>query len=172
MIESIKWAERKFNFDFPVGIFPWIVERLRGTPARAEELVRGIPAEILTRQSNGKWSIQENIGHLIKVEELHDGRIDDFLAGKDTLRPADMENKRTQDADYNSMNIENILDSFREVRMGFVKRIISIDDDIIGRVSFHPRLKVPMRFIDMTYFAAEHDDFHLAVISRLARQDR
>jgi len=167
MIQSIKWANRKFNFEFPVGIFPWIVERLRGTPARVEELVRDLTPDLLTKTIDNKWSIQENVGHLIKVEELHDGRVDDYLADKEILRPADMENTRTQEADYNSLDIDSILEAFRTVRMNFIKRIENVEDEIIGRVSFHPRLKVSMRFIDMTYFAAEHDDFHLAIITRL-----
>jgi len=170
MVQSIKWANRKFNFDFPVGVFPWIVERLRGTPARLEELISIIPSEILTKQIDGKWSIQENVGHLIKTEELHDGRIDDYLAGKETLRPADMENRRTFDQDYNSQDIKSILKSFRVVRAKFVKRLEGLDEEIIARSSLHPRLKVPMRLIDTAYFAAEHDDFHLAVMSSLARR--
>ena len=170
MVQSIKWANRKFNFDFPVGVFPWIVERLRGTPARLEELISVIPSEILTKQIDGKWSIQENVGHLIKTEELHDGRIDDYLAGKETLRPADMENRRTFDQDYNSQDIKSILKSFRVVRAKFVKRLEGLDEEIIARSSLHPRLKVPMRLIDTAYFAAEHDDFHLAVMSSLARR--
>lgn len=170
MIDSIKWIDRRFNFDFPVGVFPWILERLRGTPARVEELVRGLPPEVLIKQTSGKWSIQENAGHLIKVEELHDGRIDDFLAGKEILRPADMENKRTTAADYNSIDIETILESFRMVRMNLVKRLERMDDDIVGRPSHHTRLKIPMRPVDMAYFAAEHDDYHLAVITYIARK--
>lgn len=170
MIQSIKWADRKFNFDFPVGIFPWIVERLRGTPARIEEMVSGMSSAALIKQLDGKWSIQENAGHLIEVETLHDGRIDDYLANKDTLRPADMENRRTFDRNYNAQTIESILKSFRSVRTDFVKRLEGLNEEIIARSSFHPRLKVQMRLIDMAYFAAEHDDFHLAAMRNLARR--
>lgn len=169
MIKSIKWIERRFNFDFPVGVFPWIVERLRGTPARIEELARDLSPEILIIRPDGKWSIQENIGHLIKVEELHDGRINDYLAGKETLRSADMENRRTFDADFNSQNTDSILESLRMVRMGFVNRLEELDEEIVGRSATHPRLNIPMRLADMAFFAAEHDDFHLAVIRHLAR---
>jgi hypothetical protein len=172
MIASIKWTDRRFKFDFPIGIFPWIIERLRGTPARVEQLVRKIPREMLIRKLDGKWSIQENVGHLIKVEELHDGRIDDFLAKKATLRPADMENKRTVAANFNSMNMTTILESFRTARMNLVRRLEGMDDDMIKSPSHHPRLDIPMRPIDMAYFAAEHDDYHLAVIVRLAREMR
>ncbi len=170
MVIITKWIDRKFDFNFPIGVFPWIVERLRGTPARIEELVKTIPLSGLTKKPDSKWSIQENIGHLIKVEELHNNRIDDFLAKKEILIPADMENRRTHDADYNSQNIESILKSFRVVRMNFVKRLEELDEDIIARSSHHPRLNTRMRLIDMAYFAAEHDDYHLAVITHLSRK--
>jgi len=167
MIEITKWIDRKFDFNYPVGVFPWILERLRGTPARIEEVIMGVPPVVLTKKPESKWSIQENIGHLIKVEELHDGRIDDYLAGVDTLRPADMENRRTHKAEYNDQNISDILKAFRSVRMNFITRLEQQDETIVARSSFHPRLKKPMRLIDMAYFAAEHDDYHLAVIRRL-----
>src|SRR5437588_106511 len=34
-----KWFEREFDFSLPVGVFPCVVERLRGTPARIEDLL-------------------------------------------------------------------------------------------------------------------------------------
>ena len=34
----------------------------------------------------------------------------------------------------------------------------------------HPRLERPMRLIDMMFFHAEHDDYHLARISELRRR--
>ncbi len=37
-MQRTKWVERKFNFDFPVGLFPTILERLRGTSARLKEM--------------------------------------------------------------------------------------------------------------------------------------
>ncbi|HKD64328.1 MAG TPA: DinB family protein [Candidatus Acidoferrales bacterium] len=58
------WFERKFDFSFPVELYPEIIERLRGTPARLEERVENIEAGRLTARDGDKWSIQENIGHL------------------------------------------------------------------------------------------------------------
>ncbi len=133
------------------------------------ELVRNIPQVGLTERTGGKWSIQENVGHLIKVEELHDGRIDDYLANNEILRPADMRNRRTFDADYNSQDIDTVIESFRTVRMNFLSRLEEQDEEIVSRSARHARLKITMRLVDMAYFAAEHDDYHLAVITRLAR---
>ncbi len=140
MVELTKWIDRRFEFNFAVGVFPCILERLRGTPARITELVRNIPETGLTKRTDGKWSIQENIGHLIKVEELHDGRIDDYLAGNETLRPADMKNRRTFDADYNSQDIDTVIESFRTVRMNFIERLEGQEEEIVARSAQHPRL--------------------------------
>jgi len=37
------------------------------------------------------------------------------------------------------------------------------------RSALHPRLKTPMRLLDLAFFVAEHDDHHLATISELIR---
>jgi hypothetical protein len=41
VIRLLDWLDRTWPFDLPVGAFPAVLERLRGTPARAEELVAG-----------------------------------------------------------------------------------------------------------------------------------
>lgn len=170
MVPRTKWIDRKFNFNYPVGHFSSILERLRGTPARMEEIVNRLPDELLTQKPDHGWSIQENVGHLIEVETLHVGRLDDYDAGVEVLRPAEMKNIRTTEADYNSRTIGSIFIGFREVRGDFVKRLEAMNEAEAARVAQHPRLDVPMRVVDMAYFAAEHDDFHVAVITELARR--
>ncbi|HEX9652818.1 MAG TPA: DinB family protein [bacterium] len=162
MVTQIKWFERKFNFDYPIGIFPCIIERLRGTPARLEELISSLPAKVLTIRVNDGWSIQEHVGHLGDLETLHDGRIDDFLANAKVLRAADLTNRKTREADHNRQPIKKLLDSFRDLRENFVKRLEELDEEIVSRSALHPRLKQPMRVIDMAFFTAEHDDHHVA----------
>jgi uncharacterized damage-inducible protein DinB len=169
MVTRTKWIDHKFTFDFPVGHFPGILERLRGTPARIEELVAGLNERRLTDRGDGPWSIKEHAGHLVTTEELFSGRLDDFLAGAATLRPADMTNRRTNEADYNQRAIADILSAFRSARLQLVTRLETVDDPTAARAALHPRLNTPMRLVDMVYFAAEHDDHHLAAISELLR---
>jgi hypothetical protein len=42
---SLPWFQRAFDFNLPVEMFPNVVERLRGTPARVEDKVRRSPRE-------------------------------------------------------------------------------------------------------------------------------
>lgn len=165
----IKWTDRRFNFDFPAGIYPEMIERVRGTPARLEELLAGLPSETLTAQVDGRWSMQENAGHLLDLESLVSQRIDEYLAGSSALHAADMSNRKTYDASHNDVPVDTILKAFRTARQEIVNRLESLDAEIFERSALHPRLNMPMRLVDMLFFQAEHDDYHLARISELKK---
>jgi len=166
----MKWTDRRFTFDLPEALFAVVVERLRGTPARIEDKVRGLSPAVLTRRDGDAWSIQEHIGHLLDLDELHAGRLDDFLAGAAVLRPADMTNRKTWEANHNQRPLEQLLHDFRRERERFVARLDAWDEGLLSLTALHPRLNQPMRVIDMAFFTAEHDDHHLARMTELARQ--
>src|SRR5438105_3985092 len=128
MITQTPWVERKFNFDFPAGIYPCLLERMRGTPARIEEMVNGLPEEVLIKKPDNNWSVKEQIGHLIDLEALHEGRFEDFVSGKEMLRAADMSNKQTHEANHNAKHLASLLENFREVRMKFVSGLENADE--------------------------------------------
>jgi DinB family protein len=169
MSQHLKWTDRKFEFNFPVEVYPEMIERLRGTPARLEDRVNSIGSEILTRRDGERWSIQENAGHLLDLESLVSQRLDEYLAGANALHAADMSNRKTYEADHNQVSIERILTDFRRQRTQLVNRLDGLKPEIFASVAHHPRLNVPMRLVDMIFFQAEHDDYHLARISELIR---
>jgi uncharacterized damage-inducible protein DinB len=169
-MEKIKWFERKFDFSsVPVGVFPCVVERLRGTPARLEELTRGLAEEALRARIGEAWSIKEQVGHLFDLDELHEARLEDYREGRAALRPADLKNRKTYEANHNAVPIETLLASFRAARMSFVAQLEAMDEKTIASTAQHPRLQQPMRVIDMALFVAEHDDHHLASITEILR---
>jgi len=167
MVKREEWIKRRFAFDLPVWMFPNVVERLRGTPARLEDRVRYLGPDVLTRKLHGSWSIQENAGHLGDVEELWRARLDDFEKGLEALTPADMSNARSRAAEHNARSLDDVLESFRRERTDFVRRLEGCDEEMVLRAAHHPRLDTAMRVIDLAFFAAEHDDHHLARITEL-----
>jgi hypothetical protein len=169
MVDRIEWLKRQFSFELPPWMYGNVVERVRGTPARLEDLVRGVTTETLTRREGDKWSIQEQAGHLLDLEPLGMSRLDDYEAGLDTLHAADTSNRRTHEANHNAGAIENLLASFRRERTEFVRRLDDYDEAFIQRTALHPRLSMHIRPIDLAFFIAEHDDHHLARISELRR---
>jgi uncharacterized damage-inducible protein DinB len=166
----MKWFERQFTFDLPASVLPSVVERLRGTPARLEDRLLTLePAVLIARPGDGTWSIQENAGHLLDLEPLWKGRIQDFLDRKQTLREADLSNRGTHEAGHNDRPLRAILLEFRRDRDSMVGLLESLNEEGADRTALHPRLGQPMRLIDHAVFVAEHDDHHLARITSLLR---
>jgi uncharacterized damage-inducible protein DinB len=166
------WFERRFEFSFPVELYPNLCARLRGTPARLEETLCGQSHLVLTRkpQENGapeKWSAQEHAGHLLDLEPLWLARVGDYKSASEELTPTDLQNRRTHQANHNARPLEEILREFRAARERLLKTVEDIDASLLALAIPHPRLKTPMRFVDHLYFVAEHDDHHLARIWEL-----
>jgi uncharacterized damage-inducible protein DinB len=170
MTQVAKWYERKFDFSFPLELYPDLCVRLRGTPARLEETMRGRPAGRMVRAAEGKWSAQEHAGHLVELEPLWMTRVEDFVSGRNQLSVADLSNRSTFEARYNERAIDKILADFRAARLAMVDRVQEIDKAQFGQTLLHPRLKVPMRLVDHLFFVAEHDDHHLAIIWEMIRE--
>ncbi len=165
----LPWIDRKFTFDFAVQTYPDVVERFRGTPARIEEKVHGLSTAALTR-SDGGWSIQENVGHLLDMEPLWDGRLEDFLTDKPVLRAADITNQATIRAQHNTREIGELVRAFRSHRERQAARLDGLALADFGRVAEHPRLKISLRLVDAVAFVCAHDDYHLARMSELKRK--
>ena len=166
-MERTKWFDRKFDFGFTQNIFPSVIERLRGTPVRLEEKLKNISNDLANAKLNGDWSVKENIGHLIDLEPLWMGRLEDILNEKTDLRPADLTNAKTNEANHNDRSVKQLLDEFRSVRAMTTKKIELLSVEQIYMSALHPRLKTPMRTMDHFLFVAEHDDHHLVTIHNL-----
>lgn len=172
MIRRQPWFERQFTFDLPIGAAPGLLERLRDTPVRLRARLEGLPPAILTARLGDHWSIQENVGHLGDLESLWMARIEDLAAGRRTLQPADLENRRTYEAHHNARPLTEVLATFERARLELVGQLERADEADWLRAALHPRLQTPMRLLDLAFFVAEHDDHHLATITTLLRSLR
>ncbi|HYJ65339.1 MAG TPA: DinB family protein [Parafilimonas sp.] len=168
-MQQTKWFERKFDFNSQQNIFSSIIERLAGTPARLDEKFKSIPEKILSERIDNTWTIKENVGHLTDLEPLWQGRLEDILNGETEMRPTDLQNRKTTEANHNAVSIEKLLKDFRQIRMQTIAMIENLNEEQIFKSALHPRLKTPMRTMDLFLFVAEHDDHHLARITELTK---
>ena len=167
MSHKENWLEKQFEFDFPASKYVEFLQFLRETPGKIKALVRDIPKEILVRQDEDSWSIQENVGHFLTAESLFLGRLDDFENDVSVLRPARFEDNPTDKADFNEKNIQWIFEQFREQRAIYISRLDALHPEEFEKAILHPRLNKPMRLCDMLYFHAQHDQHHLTRIAEL-----
>ncbi len=166
----MKWFDKKFQFELSQENYTIILKKLGENPKIISQLVLSLPEDVLTKRIDNRWSIKENVGHLIDLEELHDERIDDFIEGKEILRPADLNNKKTDEANHNRREISELINQFKVVRKNFIKRMKQLDQKVLMRSAKHPRLNQPMRPIDMAQFVLEHDEHHIETIKELINQ--
>jgi len=166
-MHDVNWVDKKFEFGLSLEELSPLLERLRAVPSIIERLIAEASAEQLNQRVEGAWSIQEHVGHLADLEELHEGRLDDFEAGLEVLRAADMTNRKTEEAHHNDADLSDLLEAFRAVRTHFLEHLESMGEAAMTRSAMHPRLQKTMRPVDLAYFVAEHDDHHVAAIARL-----
>ncbi|MEP7321350.1 MAG: DinB family protein [Saprospiraceae bacterium] len=169
-MEQIKWFERTFNFESTENIFPSILERLIGTPARLEEKLQSLNSSILNEKIEGAWSVKEHAGHLSDLEPLWQGRLEDIIVGNEELRLADLQNNKTNNANHNDKSIHELLQTFRTIRLETLHLLDGIHESVIFKSALHPRLKTPMRTIDLFSFVADHDDHHLASMTAIIKE--
>ena len=169
MATERRWFDRKFELGLAADAAPELLERLRRTPERLARAVGGLTPDVLTRRNNGKWSIQENVGHLADLEALWETRLDDYDKGAADLHPADLENRKTHEAAHNDRKIADLLAEFGAVRLRLVERLARMTPAELARTALHPRLRQPMSVVDLCFFVAEHDDHHLRTIEELKK---
>lgn len=173
-MKQVNWFERNFDFSYEQNIFPSLIERLGGTSLRLNDKISKIPQGFLTVKPGDKWSIQENIGHLVNLEPLWQGRLQDILNGEKYLRPTDLQNTQTDRANYNERDINTLLAEFQSARDITLEQLKRLKEEEVYQSALHPRLETPMRTMDLFLFVAEHDDHHLARITginiQLAKQ--
>jgi uncharacterized damage-inducible protein DinB len=169
-MEPTKWFDRKFDFNFTENIFPEILKRLQATPGKLQQWIRQIPVEFLDIRIDNTWSIKENIGHLTDLEPLWQKRFSDIRTGAEFMTTTDLSNLKTELAGHNLISAPEMLHAFSKVRSQTLAMLNNINEELIFRSALHPRLKTPMRTMDLFLFVAEHDDHHLARMDAIAKE--
>lgn len=170
-MKKTNWFDRKFPKIEDNGLMPTLIERLAGTPARVRAMVGRKPASLLESKPENRWSIKEEIGHLSDLEPLWYGRIEDLKKRKPEMRAADLTNRATHEANHNDTEIGKLIRDFQRKRENFVRQLLALSEADLIAESLHPRLKTPMRAVDLAYFVAEHDDHHLAAVREIMMAD-
>jgi uncharacterized damage-inducible protein DinB len=163
------WLYRRWTFNFPAELYPAVIERLRGTPARADELAQSISPKELSRSIDGQWSIQRHLAHIADLETLLAQRLDAYEQAVSVLPPADMQNEESVNADHDAAPIADVLARLRNRRESTIKRLESYPRDFFARSAWHERLGMQKRVVDSCAFFADHDDHHFALIRAILR---
>ena len=168
-MDNRKWFDREFDLSFGPEKYVAIRAQLAGAPDRLRQAVGGPTEDVLVAKPDGKWSIKEQVGHLFIMEPLWRVRLQDILDQRPVLTVADLNNTATTEAGFNGSPVGGLLERFVAERAETMRLLDRIDVLDMQRTSLHPRLKQPMRVIDLAYFVAEHDEHHIAIVKGLCQ---
>ena len=160
------WFDRVFPVIEDNGLLPGIIERLEGTPARLSGKVGNLTGSG-PELPGDKWSVKKEIGHLTDLEPLWYERLNQILDDNPNMKVADLTNRKTHESPHDAKTFTVLIAEFKKERQKLVARLRSLRDTDLDKTSLHPRLKTPMKVIDLAYFVAEHDDHHIAQITIL-----
>ncbi len=167
MIKRQPWVEHEFNLGIDIGWTKNVMTRIKDGPIRVAHYCHDLSDERLSDNRNDKWSIKEHIGHLIDLEELWINRFLQFENLVPELVHADMSNQKTEQASHNEKSIQDLIDSFQRERKKLIDTYDSLSLEAQNHAALHPRIKMPMKPVDLLFFVAEHDDHHLTSIDML-----
>ncbi|MBO9676297.1 MAG: DinB family protein [Sphingobacteriaceae bacterium] len=162
-----KWFDRKFDTNIDIVQFEDVLNRMEHFPAALNQLLETCPKKITTIKTDGKWSVNENVGHLILLEDLWRRRFQDIKDGKQDMSPADLNNTATDQANFNELALDELIKSLRDERAKTIALLQGISKEDLLKKSIHPRLNQPMNIVDLMYFVAGHDEHHMTTIQSI-----
>lgn len=92
-----------------------ILKQLHSFPIILENLVVKIPQQNLQRKINNKWSVLEQVKHLIKAQNIHLARINQFIS--ETKPHIRGYNASLEDTEiFDQLSTAELLSNFKETR--------------------------------------------------------
>ena len=163
----VRWFDRQFDSNTGSEYFDEFLQRLEHFPSVLNRLLKSCPIEAATRKMGDKWSVNENIGHLMLLEDLWRIRFRDIKEGKTDKSPADLNNTATDESSFNNVLVEELIKNLVSERHKTIAMLQKLSEEDLLKTSMHPRLHQPMNIIDLMHFVAEHDLHHLYAIQSM-----
>src|SRR2546430_17353747 len=103
-------------------------------------MLNGVPRDRLVSRRDEKWTIQEPFGHLLDLESLWRTRVHAFTEAKPQMTAADLQNRKTHEANHNAKGIAELLIEFRTPRGVLVPNLDPVEPAVFSQTLLHPRL--------------------------------
>lgn len=155
-----------FNFGF-MKSYTQILDELEQIPSVISELTHGLSREQWRWAPEGKWSTAINAGHLLTIESLWIGRLDNFVLGNEVLRAWNGTNNDTVDARFNEQNPKAIMEDFESIRSVHVKLLRKYEGKENELQARHPVTNAVVSLHRHVEVMLEHDHQHINTIKGL-----
>jgi uncharacterized damage-inducible protein DinB len=139
------------------------IAKLCAFPAHLQTVVASLTDAQLQFKPANEWSVIENIGHLIDIDELYVGRVDRILAEERPEFPRFEPDPLVATKGYQQMDAHALLQQFIATRQATIDGLSTIEPDELDRAGMHA-VYGEMTLRRLVDHLANHDQKHLVQI--------
>ena len=151
-------------------LYSALVCRLKTQHLALAELIRNLDEEQLNKQPEpGKWSIKEQVAHLVSYQPVFISRMHQILKGD---MPAFNSYRADEEADFihaRELPISELLNQLQGQRRQILELITNLPDSDLSLKGTHTKFGT-MTIVEWTEFFLLHEAHHLFSIFGLARR--
>ena len=148
------------------------LSRLYDQPEALEQILSNIPVELLEKQiRSGKWSIKENIAHLVRYQKESTDRVNRILT---EANPSLRRYIAEEDEGFPliaSLPPESLRKQLKSDRIQFNDMVKSFTDDQLSRTGVHPVFGM-MTLTEWIEFFLLHEAHHMMTIFQLSHSSK
>src|SRR5664279_2473630 len=138
--------------------------RLNYQPEALEEILEKVPADLREKKILvGKWSIQENLGHLLRYQEMSLIRFKRILNEQEPLLDRYIAEEDEQFNTVLNQSSKKIFIQLKEGRQPFTAYLLSLIKEDLSRRGIHPVLG-KMALSEWIEFFLLHESHHMMTI--------
>ena len=149
-------------------VYSSLIDRLKTQHQTIENILAAIDfRRITTRPQPNKWSIHDNIAHLVRYQLIFTDRINQILL-KET--PSFGRYKAEEDPEFENwraLNIDTLIKQLHTERRTIYDLVTTLTEAGINRVGIHKKYG-PLNIIQWTEFFLLHEAHHIFTIFQLA----
>jgi len=150
-------------------LYPALVCRLKTQHLAVDEIVKHIDEQRLNHQPEpGKWSIRDNIAHLVSYQPVFIGRVHQMLKGDTPTFNAYRADDEADFIEARGLSLNDMLSKLNGNRRQILELITNLPDDQLSLKGTHPKYGTLM-ITEWTEFFLLHEAHHLFTMFRLAK---
>jgi uncharacterized damage-inducible protein DinB len=150
-------------------LYTSIKDRLNSQHLAIRELIRNLDEEIINRRPEiGKWSIQENLVHIVSYHQVFLQRMDKIIAGDNPYF-----DRYTSEGDVNFNKLQKLISvelliHLEDERKKVIDFIFKLNKSELQNAGTHQKFGV-MNVVEWIEFFLLHEAHHIYTIFKLSR---
>ena len=150
-------------------IYTSIKDRLNTQHLAIKELIKNLDEEIINRRpETGKWSIQENLVHIVSYHQVFLQRIEKIIKSDNPFFDRYTSNGDSNFSRLQKLNSEELLNHLEEERKKVTNFIFKLNKSELQKTGTHQKFGV-MNVVEWIEFFLLHEAYHIYTIFRISR---